>query len=108
MADLNPQTVKIEGTAPTLVPANGGGDDCQAGDSVFLMVKNGSGASVTVTVVVPGSEFGQPLADVPVVVAAGATSFIGPLVQPLSDPTTHKVSWTYSSVTTVTVAVLNI
>lgn len=108
MAVLAPQAVKITGTVPTLVAASGGGDQVQPGDLVFLVVKNGDASSKTVTVVVPGSEFGQPRPDVPVVVAAGATEYIGPLVHDLADPTTHNVGISYSAVTSVTVGVLNL
>lgn len=108
MTLLNPQGITVDGLNATYVAANAGGDSCVPGDRVFLHVKNSGGSSVTVTVVVPGSEYGQPRPDIPVTVAATGEEFIGPLVADLADPTTHDVGWTYSTATGVTVAVLNI
>lgn len=105
MATLAPQAVLVTGLNPALVAASGGGDACNPDDLVVLVVKNGSGASINVTVVTPGTIFGQAVPDVVVAVAAGATAYID-LPAALADPTTGLVTWTYSSVTTVTVGLI--
>lgn len=104
MATLAYQQVPIAGVVPTLAAATGGGDAIAPNDRGALMVKNGGGSPVTVTIVVPGNtKYGQAAPDVPVVVAAGATALIGPLPSDLGDPTTGLVGITYSGVTSVTV-----
>ena len=68
----------------------------------MLRVKNGSASSITVTVVVPGSTYGQANPDVPVVVAAGTEAAIGMIPGALA--VDGVVSVEYTAVTTVTVA----
>lgn len=106
MATLTTKTIAVTGTDPTFVAASAGGDAVQPHHSGFLHVRNGSGASVTVTVAVPGTtKFGQAEPDVPVVVPAGTDRLIGPLSYDLAD-STDLVHVTYSAVTSVTVAAL--
>ena len=108
MALLATQQIQITGPAITLAAAAGGGDTVTAGDRTFLWAKNGSGGAITVTVVVPGSYFGQALVDVPVSVpATTGERLIGPLDPRLAD-TTGVVSITYSGVTSLTVAAVRI
>lgn len=75
-----------------------------------MQVTNGSASAITVTLVTPGkSRFGvldEP--DLTVAVPAGATRLIGPLASDLSDSTAGGVQFTYSSVTTVTVAAVRV
>jgi hypothetical protein len=109
MALLSPQQVGITGTAPTYANASGGGDTVVPDDRAFLIVKNTSGSPVNVTVVVPGSVYGQPRADV--VVSVPATTgerWIGPLVADLADPADGLIDITYSAVANVTVAVARV
>jgi hypothetical protein len=71
-----------------------------------LLVKNGSGSPITVTLVTPGNVDGDlAIADRAVVVAAGVTTGI-PVTDRYMDPVTGLASITYSAVTTVTVAVI--
>lgn len=107
MATLTTKSIAVTGTDPTFVAANAGGNEVQPHHSGFLHVKNGSGASVTVTVAVPGTtKYGQAEPDVPVVVPAGGDRVIGPLGYDLADPTDGLVHVTYSAVASVTVASL--
>ena len=109
MALLAAQQVAITGLTPSFAAATGGGDTVTPDDRVFLRVKNTDAASKTVTVVVPGTEYGQARADGAVVV--GATTgdvLIGPLVQDLANATTGVVDITYSAVTGVTVAAVRV
>ena len=109
MALLTPQQISIAGIAPTYAAAAGGGDTIAPDDRTFLHVKNGSGASITVTVVTPGTVGGLAIADLSVAVAAGADRMVGPLTAALfADPTTGLVPVTYSGVTSLTVAALRV
>lgn len=105
MALLTVQNSSILGTQITFAAAAGGGDTLAPNDHAYLHVKNGAGAPITVTVVVPGNtKYGQAAPDVPVVVTNATEKVIGPFPPDLGDPTTGLVGITYSSATTVTVA----
>jgi hypothetical protein len=107
MALLALQQSKITGTTVAYAAASAGGDTFQYSGDTALRVKNGSGASITVTVVTPGNtQFGQPQPDIPIPVAAGAEVVIGPLTMDLVDSATGLISVTYSSATSVTVALV--
>lgn len=109
MATLAYQKARVTGTAVSLAAAAGGGDLIPPNPNGALMVRNGDASAKTVTVAVPGNtKFGQADPDVAVVVAAGATALIGPLDQDLADPTDGMVHVTYSAVTSVTVAAVDI
>lgn len=89
---------------PSLSAAAGGGDSIAPNDRGALMVKNGSGASITVTMIVPGNtKYGLAQPDPTYVVVAGATAMIGPLPSDLANPATGLVDFTYSGVTSLTV-----
>lgn len=108
MAQLAYQQAKTTGQAVTMQAASGGGDTIPVAENGALLVRNGDASSKTVTVVVPGSQYGQARADIPVVVAAGATALIGPFPFDLADPITRVINVTYSAVTSVTVAAITI
>lgn len=109
MAALTPTRAKLTGTSASYVAAGASGDTFDPGDNTILLVKNGSGSSITVTVATPGNtEYGQAEPDVTVTVAAGAEQAIGPFPASLADPTDGKVHVTYSSVTTVTILLLGV
>jgi hypothetical protein len=104
MATLTPVQAKITGAGVTMVAASGGGDKIRADGHTALLVKNSDASSKTVTVAVPGNtQFGQAEPDVPIVMAAGAMTLIGPFPAALSDDTDRLVHITYSAVTSVTV-----
>lgn len=109
MATLAVQQITQEGLVPTLVAASGGGDAFEPNAHTFLIVKNGSGSSINVTIVTTAEDFGQPIADIVVAVAAGTTAYIGPFEpDEVAQPGTGLCDVTYSAVTTVTVAALTI
>jgi len=104
MALLALQSIALPSLLPVFTAASGGGDTVPAGNDVFLVVKNGSGSTMTVTVVVPGNdEFGTAKPDMAVAVAAATERYIPLRALALQDLTTGLVSITYSLATSVTV-----
>ena len=108
MALLTTQQIGITGTNPTYDAAGGSGDTINPDSRTVLHVKNGDASSHSVTVAVPGTEYGQARPDVVVAVPAGESRFIGPLVTDLADPTDGQVHVTYTATTSVTVAALRV
>lgn len=106
MALLSPQQVKATGTTVTYsTPTTT--DTAVPDDRAFWHVKIGATAT-NVTLVVPGSAYGQ---DRPDVVLSGLTSterMIGPLVPDLADPATGLVGLNVSQTTGVTTALIRI
>lgn len=109
MALLTTQVSSITGTTITYAAAAGGGDTfTRTSDAMDIRVKNGSGGSITVTLVIPGTTAeGQPIPDVPVAVAAGAEKSIRVPASAV-DSSTGLCSLTYSGVTSLTVAVVSL
>lgn len=108
MATLAYVQPTIAGTLPGFAAAAGGGDKVPPNDRGYLHYKNGSGGSITVTIVVPGnSKYGQANPDVAVAIAAGAEKIIGPLPADLAG-TDGLVEATYSGVTSLTVAAITL
>lgn len=107
MAALTTQRISITGLVATYTSAGGSGDTIEAAANVFLHVKNGSGASINVTVAVPGTEYGVNRADAVIAVAAGAETFIE-IPRELADSSDHRVHVTYSASSSVTVAALGL
>lgn len=68
MATRSPQAVPVEGVAATYHAASAGGDKVKPGCT--LIVKNTNGATRTLTLVTPGTAYGQAIADVAVVIPA--------------------------------------
>lgn len=112
MATLAKQTILPAGLNPTFAAAAGGGDKVQAGPAVFLVVKNGGGAPITVTIDDPtsvspaGAQAFNP--DLSVSVTNAQERWIGPLTDRFTNPADGLVAWTYSGVTTVTVGVFQL
>lgn len=106
---LTPVAVTIPGTLVTFTAADVTGNTFSANGRGILLVKNGSGGSINVTVVIPGNDaYGQPRPDVVIAVAAAAEKAIGPFPQDVVDPATGSILVTYSAVTSVTVAMLSV
>ena len=88
MAALTTQTISDAGTTVTYATASAS-DTVQVGNGLntFLILKNGSGSSVTYTIAVPGNTFfGSPNDDNPITVAAGAQKLV-PLRKEYQDET---------------------
>ncbi|WP_326780432.1 hypothetical protein OG481_09810 [Streptomyces longwoodensis] len=108
MAALNTTVVGLTGSTVTYTPASGGGDTCETGAGVVLLVKNGDASSHTVTLVTPEVVDGDlAVADRAVTVAAGAERAI-PVTGRYRNPSTGRAAITYDAVTSVTVAVLRV
>lgn len=85
--------------------AAAGGDKVAPNDRGMLVFRNGDASSKTVTMAVPGNtKYGEANPDKAFVVPAGATAYIGPLQSDLADAADGLVAFTYSAVTSCTVA----
>lgn len=107
MATLNYVTANHLGTVVPFANASAGGDKVAPDPRGAILVRNADTTATTVTVVVPGSAYGQERPDYTVVVASGDTAAIGPLPYDLIGAD-GLVSVTYSKVTALTVAAVRI
>ncbi|MBZ6259761.1 hypothetical protein KVH22_30040 [Streptomyces olivaceus] len=105
MAALTSTVMPLTGGTIAFTAAAAGGDTCQTGAGVLLVVKNGDASEHTVTLVTPGTVNGLAIADREVTVAAGAQVGI-PVNDDYRDPSTGRASLTYDAVTSVEVAVI--
>jgi hypothetical protein len=106
MALLSTQVIGQAGTVVAFSAAAGGGDTCATGADVKLLVNNGSGSAITVTIATPGVIDGDlAIADRAVSVGAGVIKAI-PVYDRYRDPVSGVASVSYSATTTVTVAVI--
>lgn len=104
---ITAQKITSAGIAPAYEPANVAGNSYRLVAGRYLHVKNGSGASVTVTVPTPGLVDGLAVADRTVAVPAAGERLIA-----LGTTATYKQAGgvahvDYSAVTSVTVAVFD-
>lgn len=108
MAALTMQDASLSGAALTHSAAAGGGDTAPYDPNGFIVFVNASGGVITATVVVPGTLYGQALADIAVAVPAAVGGVSGvrivKMAQGMADPATGLISITYSGVTTFTTA----
>lgn len=110
MAAITTQTITTAGLTYATQAAAGGGDTATLASATdvgsSLIVKNGGGSPITVTIADPGTTGAGNTATAPAnSVAAGATT-IFPLLPAQVNPATGTIAITYSAVTTVTVAVV--
>lgn len=112
MATLTTQNISLSAIIPTYANASGGGDKVRPGPRTFLHVKNASGASITVTVddtktpTPEGATGFDP--DLKCVIAGGSEKMVGPIVEGRFRGTDGLAAVTYSSATSVTIAVLKV
>jgi hypothetical protein len=107
MAALTTISMSYPSTAPSYVAAAAGGDTVKAGDNVRLIVRNGGGSSINVTIPRYPATDAEGVAETALVVAvpAGGERWIGPLYGTrYTNPATGNVEVAYSAVTSVTVA----
>lgn len=109
MAALTLNTVALDGGAVLDgidTAAAAGGDTAPVGPNRALYVKNGGASSITVTVTTPGEASGMAIADPTLTLAAGESG-IFPLGRIFAG-TNGRASISYSDVTSVTVAVIEL
>jgi len=107
MAVLTTQSIIRTGTGlePSYESCAAGGDSFVNTGKEFLHVKNGSGGSLTVTVVTPVTVDALAVTDAAYAIPAGEERMIGPF--PCRYYATNgSTSITYSGVTSLTIAVL--
>lgn len=96
------------GTAIVFAAAGGSGDTVPCEPGTFLLVDNGSGAPVNVTVTTVGTDQGLPVDDLVVAVAAGVTSAVGPFTDLYADVSDGQAHVAYSASASVTVACVHL
>jgi hypothetical protein len=110
MATLTVQPLTAAGSTPTFGAAAGGGDKVQPGDHTFIVVKNGGGSPITVTIDDPTTQAPAGAAafnpDASISVGNGSEKWIGPLPASRFAGTDGLAAITYSGVTSVTVAAI--
>lgn len=107
MAKLSAQKITTGGLEPTYSAASSGGDEFTTTGAEFLAVKNGAGSSVDVTVASNNCQYGGAH-DLTVTVPAGEERLIGPFPPSRFAIGGGDAEITYSSATSVTVAVLTV
>lgn len=109
MADLTVTNLSRAGITPTLGAAGAGGDTFTNSDErAFVVVKNGGGSAITVTLDILTTVDGQAVTDPTVSVPASGERWIGPFPRNHYNNAQDKVTITYSSVTSVTVGVFRV
>lgn len=110
MAVQNPQQITVDGTTVTLAAANNA-DTIPVGQRTLLVVFNGSGSPITVTVNVNAAykaANNTALTDTTKTVAAGAFALIPIELTEYRDPTTQEADIDYSATTDVTRGVVRL
>lgn len=101
---LTPTALTAAGATLSTTSANADGHTIPGDGDVILYVANGSGGSINVTIVTPGTQDGQAISDRVVAVGAGATKLIGPFPpRTYTDEADGLVDVDFSSVSSVTV-----
>lgn len=90
------------------VSAAGGGDVFPNDGKTVLVIKNGGGAGITLTVVTPVTIDGLAVTDLTATIGAGETRAIGPFPPAWYNDGSGNVSLTYSAVTSVTVQPISV
>ena len=110
MATLSVERITYTGLAAAYSAAAGGGDKVPSGDRNFLHFKNGDASPTTVTISTPGTVDGIAIDDPQVIVAATGEAFFGPLPRGTfgDSADSNLVSISYSSVTSLTVAAVQL
>lgn len=105
MALIAAQQVVLTGLTPTFAAA-ANTDTVEANGRVALWVKNGSGASINVTVTTTQVVNGLAVEDLVVAVPAGGERIIGPFARSIFANAQGQADIEYSAVTSITRAAL--
>lgn len=108
MSEITAFRASIAGGKPTFAAA-AANDTARCGDGYYLIVRNGAGSSMTVTITVPGNlPTGDAYPDKVYTVAATTGEEWIPLLPVYTDPTDRLAHIAYSSTTTVTRALVKV
>ncbi len=110
MADITAQTAARSANELTMASAAAGGDTFTNTGIELLLIINGSGSPITLTVTTPqtvDSEADLAVADLAIVIPAGEQHLIGPFPKAHYNNSSDQVSLSYSAVTSVTLAVID-
>lgn len=108
MATLTTQEIDRDGLDPSFAAAAAGGDECETGRDVFLVVKNGDTSSHDVTLAAQKSVAGLDVADRVVSVPDGEERWIR-VTDVFADPDNgDRCQISYDAVTSVTVGVFKV
>ena len=88
-----------------LVAAAGGGDSFPNTGAELAVMKNGSGAPITLTCVIQATVDGEPVTNRTLTLAAGETYIFGPFPTTTYNDANGRMNFTYSGVTSLTVGV---
>jgi hypothetical protein len=107
MANLTTQSITRTGVTPTYAAASAGGDTFTPDENTVIHCKNGSGGSITLSILTPGHyHLGLSLAWAQVSIPAGQERMIGPFnPQFFADPSDGLGDIAYSAATSVTIGV---
>ena len=110
MATLTAQSIVQTGLEATYASAAGGGDEFANNDGKkkIIHIKNGDASDMTLTIVTQNSVGGLAVADQTVVVTGTEERFVGPFNTGYFNDGDGNVQLTYSAVTSVTIAILDI
>jgi hypothetical protein len=109
MAVLTVSTLSRAGLVTSGGAAAGAGGDTFTNDGqTVLLVVNGSGSSINITLAIAQLVDGQTPASRVVAVAAGASTLIGPFPRAVYNAADGTMPIAYSAVTTVTVKVFSV
>ena len=108
MATLTAKGAARTANKITQAAADVAGDDFVTTGAEAVLIENGSASPITVTVVTPATVDGLAVADREIIIPAGEMHLCGPWPRGVYGDANHKVSLTYSDVTSLTVAVLRI
>lgn len=109
MATLTVQATDLEnGLEPTYASAAGGGDQFANTGKEIIHIKNGGGGAITCTVDAPNACNHGALHDMAVSVGAGEDWILGPFSKARFNDSSDFVQITYSGVTSVTIAIVQV
>lgn len=106
--EITYQQIARTGLEQTYAAANADGNKFSNDGRMFLHVKNGGGAPITVTIQTPGTVDDLAIADQAVVVTNAEERMIGPFPPTIYNQSDRMVYVDYSAVTSVTVALLRL
>jgi hypothetical protein len=104
MATLTVQSTSRSGLDAAGSAADALGDEWPNTGVEMVLIKNGGGSGITVTLDIKSTVDGAAVTDPTVSIGAGVTKLIGPFPPPYyNDSTTNRAKVSYSGVTSVTV-----